>query len=245
MARQTARQSKSSKTTRSTKASKASKIKVPKKITLQMMRKTLYVAVVLDALDSIGLKNQAPRVSLAPLTGIKSIVGRCKTTLWADMFHDDPSPYELELKALDSCQKDDVFIAAAGGSNRSGIWGELLSTAARNSGCVGTIVDGSVRDVSKMAKMKFPVFARAANPYDSQNRQRVIDMDIPIQIDGVQFAPGDLVFADEDGVCVVPQAVEEQVLQLAWAKVFAENESRDAIKNGMKALAAYEKFGVL
>lgn len=224
---------------------KTGKSAVPKKITLEMMRKTLYVAVVLDSLDAVGLKHQAPRVALAPQTGINTLVGRCKTTLWADMAHEDPSPYELELKALDSCKKDDVLIAAANGSNRSGIWGELLSTAARNSGCVGTIVDGSVRDISKMTKMKFPVFARGTNPYDSQHRQRVIDVDVTVEIDGVSFAPGDLVFADQDGICVVPQAVEEEVLQLAWTKVFAENVTRDAIKGGMKALAAYEKYGVL
>ena len=51
------------------------------------------------------------------------------------MAHPDPRPYELELKAVDSCQPGDVLIAAAGGSMRSGIWGELLSTAALNGGC--------------------------------------------------------------------------------------------------------------
>jgi 4-hydroxy-4-methyl-2-oxoglutarate aldolase len=217
----------------------------PKKITLEMMRKTLYAAVVLDALDAIGLKNQAPRIALPPLTGVNTLVGRCKTTLWADMAHEDPHPYELELKALDSCKKDDVLIAAAGGSVRSGIWGELLSTAARNSGCIGTIVDGAVRDVSKMTKMKFPVFARQPSPYDSQHRQRVIDVDVPVLIGGVQFAPGDLVFADLDGIVVVPQAVEEEVIARAWEKVTMENITRDAIRAGMKAFAAYQKYGVL
>jgi regulator of RNase E activity RraA len=231
--------------TRSTRSAGKTPAATPANITLAMMRKTLYVAVVLDSLDSVGLTHQSPRVELAPRTGVNILVGRCKTTLWADMAHQDPSPYELELKALDSCQKDDVLIAAANGSNRSGIWGELLSTAARNSGCVGAIVDGSVRDVAKMTAMKFPVFARGVNPYDSQHRQRVIDMDVTVEIDGVAFAPGDLVFADQDGVCVVPKAVEQEVIQRAWTKVFAENITRDAIKKGMKALAAYEKYGVL
>jgi regulator of RNase E activity RraA len=76
------------------------------------------------------------------------------------MAHVDPKPYELELLAVDSCQPDDVLVCAAGGSMRSGIWGELLSTAARNAGCIGVIVDGAVRDVAQMRRMKFPVFAR-------------------------------------------------------------------------------------
>ena len=214
-------------------------------ITLPMMRDVLYSAVVSDALDALGYPHQSPRVPLAPQTGHVKLVGRCRTTLWADMSHPDPRPYELELIAVDGCKPDDVLIAAAGGSMRSGIWGELLSTAARNSGCVGAIVDGAVRDVAKMAAMGFAVFARGRCVYDSMNRQRVIDVDVPVEIDGVRFAPGDLVIADEDGVVVVPQAVETEAIGRAWEKVHAENVTRDAIKSGMKAVAAYEKYGVL
>lgn len=218
---------------------------MPTTITIEMMRSTLYSAVVADALDSLGLKHQSPRVQLRPMTGTELLVGRCKTTLWADMSHVDPQPYELELQAVDGCQPGDVLIAAAGGSMRSGIWGELLTTAARNSGCVGAIIDGAIRDVAKIRPLAFPVFARGTCVYDSQNRQRVIDIDVPVEIDGVTFSSGDLVFADEDGVVVVPQSVEAEAIQRAWDKVHAENVTRDAIKAGMKAVAAYEKYGVL
>jgi 4-hydroxy-4-methyl-2-oxoglutarate aldolase len=214
-------------------------------ITLEMMRQSLYTAVVCDALDAEGYTRQSPRVPLGPLTVNTLLVGRCRTTLWADMAHADPRPYELELKAVDGCRPDDVMVAAAGGSMRSGVWGELLTTAARNTGCVGVLVDGAVRDLAKMRAMQFPVFARGVCIYDSKDRQRVIDLDVPVEIDHVRFAPGDLVFADEDGVVVVPQAVEAAVLQRAWEKVNAENEVRDAIRAGMKAEAAFAKYGVL
>src|SRR5689334_4088083 len=102
-------------------------------ITLDMIRETLYTAVICDALDSLGLRRQSPRIPIKPMTGFEKLVGRAKTTLWADMYHTDPKPYELELIAVDSCQPDDVMVCAAGGSMQSGVWGELLSTAARNS----------------------------------------------------------------------------------------------------------------
>lgn len=219
--------------------------KSEREITLEMMREVLFSAVVCDALDSLGYPRQSPRVPLRSYTGCGKLIGRCKTTLWADMFHADPDPYALELKAVDGCRPDDVLIAAAGGSMRSGIWGELLSTAARNSGCIGAIVDGAVRDVVPMRKMGFAVFARGTCLYDSLNRQRVIDIDVPVEIDGVLFNPGDLVFADDDGVVVVPQAVESEAIRRAWAKVHAENITRDEIRGGMKAQAAYEKYGIL
>ncbi len=217
----------------------------PDVITLDMMRQSLYSAVVSDALDGLGYKHQSPRVPLPPHTTGDLLVGRCKTTLWADMAHVDPRPYELELAAVDSCRQGDVLIAAAGGSMRSGIWGELLSTAARNQGCLGAVVDGAVRDVVQMRQMGFAVFARGTCVYDSQNRQRVIDVDVPVAIDGVTFSPGDLVFADLDGVVVVPRAIEEKAIRAAWEKVHAENVTRDAIRGGMKAADAYKKYGVL
>ncbi len=217
----------------------------PNEITLSHVRQHLYSAVICDALDSLGFTNQAARVELRQLTSSDMLVGRCRTTLWADMFHEDPQPYDLELQAVDSCQPDDVLIAAAGGSMRSGIWGELLTTAVLNGGCVGAIVDGAIRDVGKIRQLGFPVLARGVSPYDSKNRQRVIDCDISVEIGGVLFNPGDLVVADEDGIVVIPQRVESQTLSLAWAKVHSENEVRAAIGGGMKAVAAFEKYGVL
>ena len=215
-------------------------------ITLEMMRQHLTVPLLCDALDATGFTYQSPRVPLLPITLPDVIlIGRCRTTLWADMAHVDSHPYELELKAVDSCRPDDVLVCAAAGSMRSGIWGELLSTAARNSGCVGVVVDGAVRDVAQMRNMKFPVFARGRCPYDSRDRQRVIDFDVTIEIDGVKIHAGDLIAADQDGVVIVPQAVEASVVRAAWNKVHAENEVRDAIRGGMSATKAFETFGVL
>jgi regulator of RNase E activity RraA len=214
-------------------------------ITLSMIRQSLYTAVVCDALDSLGYTNQSPRVPWVALPPSAFLVGRCKTTLWGDMYHQDPKPYELELRAVDTCRPDDVLIAAAGGSLRSAVWGELLSTAAKNSGCIGAIVDGAVRDTRRMEEAQFPVFARGTCPYDSMNRQRVVDLDVPVEIDRVRFSPGDLVLADRDGVVVVPAEVEQESVRRAWDKVHAENEVRDAIRAGMTATEAYARYGVL
>src|SRR6476620_5967566 len=138
-------------------------------ITLAMMRQSLYSAVVCDALDALGYPRQSPRLAFTFHTSEQLLVGRCKTTLWSEMAHEDDRPYEKELLAVDSCQRDDVLIAAAQGSTRSGIWGELLSTAALNRGCVGAVIDGDIRDVRKMRDMEFPIFARTTSVYDSKH----------------------------------------------------------------------------
>jgi 4-hydroxy-4-methyl-2-oxoglutarate aldolase len=219
-------------------------------VTLAMARDELSVPLLCDAMDGLGLRNQAPRRPLRHLTArhdqpSKMLVGYAKTTLWADMAHVDSKPYELELAAVDSCEKDHVIVCAAGGSMRSGIWGELLSTAAHNRGVVGVVVDGAIRDVAKMRDMGFAAYALGTNPYDSRDRQRVIDYDVTVEIDGVRIEPGDLIGIDEDGFAVVPKAIIDKVLSAAWTKAHEENKVRDAIRNGMSATKAFETYGVL
>ena len=217
----------------------------PNPISLEVVRQKLYAAVVSDALDQLGCRDHSPRTRLMPMTTTTLLAGRAKTTLWSEMAHEDPAPYALELKAVDSCQSDDVVIGAAAGSMRSGVWGELLTTAARNQGCVGAIIEGAVRDVARMREMEFPVYARGSCVLDSLHRQRVVDIDVAVEIGGVTIRPGDLVLADEDGMVVVPRELEREAITKALAKVTDEDEVRVAIQNGMKASEAFDKFGVL
>ncbi len=212
---------------------------------LPPLRHVLYSAVVADVLDALGLRNQVVGVELTRVSGHELLLGRAKTTLWEDIDDVDPRPYELELQAVDGCRQGDVLIAAAGGSMRSAVWGELLSTAARSRGCVGVIVDGAVRDVVKMNDMGFTVFARGTSPRDSLHRQRVKAVDVDVEIGGVRIAPGDVVLADADGVVVVPRAVEREVLAKAHDKIVAENTVRDEIRAGATATEVFRKYGVL
>jgi len=209
------------------------------------IRRALYSAVVADVLDSIGLREQVVDVPLTRLSGVGVLAGRAKTTLWEEVFDPDPRPYELELLAVDALRPDEVVVAAADGSFRSGIWGELLSTAAQVRGCAGAIVDGAVRDVAKMDAMGFLVFARGCCPRDSLHRQRVTAVDVPVQVGGVTIASGDLLLADTDGMVVVPRAVEVEVISKAWDKVHAENLVRDEIRAGLGAGDVFRKYGVL
>lgn len=211
---------------------------------LASLRTVLYTAVVTDVLDSLGLRHQAIGVSLPRQSGMGVLLGRAKTTLWEDCEHDE-RPYELELVAVDECRRDEVIVAAAAGSIRSGIWGELLSTAARNRGCAGALIDGAVRDVAPMDAMGFLVFARGTCPLDSLHRQRVTAVDVPVEIGGIAIRPGDLVIADADGCAVIPREVEEEALAKAWDKVTAENTVRNEIRAGSKAADVFKKYGVL
>ena len=110
---------------------------------------------------------------------------------------------------------------------------------------VGAIVDGAVRDIAHMEAMQFPVFARGTSVHDSMNRQKVVEYDVPVEIAGVKFCPGDLVIADRDGIVVVPRKVEAETIQNAWNKVGDEDRVREEIANGMNAQEVYKRRGVL
>ncbi len=203
------------------------------------------MAVVADALDQIGLRNQWAGEGFSFEAGAGVLAGRCRTTQWEAVDGEDPDPYALELQAVDGCRPGDIFIAAASGTGDSGIWGELLSTAARNAGCIGAVIDGLVRDTHQMSAMGFACVARGVSPLDSQHRQRVSAVDVEVGIGGVRVRPGDWVLADADGVVFVPAAEAEAVHFRALAKTADESLARTAIKKGMPAAAAYERFGVL
>jgi 4-hydroxy-4-methyl-2-oxoglutarate aldolase len=205
----------------------------------------LGTALVLDILDARGLKHQALKSGVVPRTVNKIVVGSAKTLLWMDFAHDDPATYELELKAIDSLQTDELVVCATGNSERSGIWGELLTTAALRNGAVGIVTDGAVRDIAQVEALNFPVFSRSVCPYDSFNRQKVVAYDVRVEIDGVAVEPGDIIVADRDGVAVVPKALEGDVLKAVLDKANREDQFRDAVKSGTSLFAAYQQYQVL
>jgi len=93
--------------------------------------------------------------------------------------------------------------------------------------------------------MGFPTFARGILPLDSCRRGFVVDVDVTIQCGGVEVQSGDLVFADYDGVVVIPKAVEDEVLERAFRKATSENHTRAELLQGRLLADVYEKYGVL
>jgi len=205
----------------------------------------LYAAVVADVLDSLGRRYQVAHARLSRYSGRGVLIGSAKTLLWEEIGGVDDRPYELELKAVDECRPGEVLVCAAVGSTRSGLWGELLSTAALARGCAGVVVDGAVRDVAKMRELDFRCFAAGTCPRDSLHRVRVSELDVPVQLGGVTIEPGDIVVADDDGLVVVPRAIEREVLARACEKVGAENLVRSEIRAGHSATDVFKRYGVL
>ncbi len=209
------------------------------------MKQKLFSAVIADALDACGYRDQILRHDIRPLYPNAVAVGRALTVLSVDVYEIPEEPYKLELEAVDALKPGDVLVAQTNGTKRSSLWGELLSTAAEARGARGAVIDGFTRDSQAIAAMKFPLFVRGIAPYDSKGRSDVIAYNTPIDCGGVKVCPGDLVFGDFDGVVVVPQAVEDQALNAAFEKAAEEKMVREDLKKGMSATAAFQKYGIL
>jgi regulator of RNase E activity RraA len=91
----------------------------------------------------------------------------------------------------------------------------------------------------------FPTFSHGSYAQDQGPRGKVIDYRIPIQVGQVRVLPGDIVFGDLDGVCVIPQAAAADVLAAAFDKARKEKLVRKALEEGMTSRDAFAKFGIL
>jgi 4-hydroxy-4-methyl-2-oxoglutarate aldolase len=214
-------------------------------VSLQILRERLYTAVVSDVLDRQGLLEQAMSARIRPLEPRMRLVGRAHTVLTADIYQRPANPYEKEIASVDSLKPGDVMVAATNGSERTCLWGELLSTAARARGAAGALIDGHTRDVARILEMEFPLFCTGFRPVDSSSRSIVVDYDCPVLCGGVMVSPGDVIFADIDGVVVIPQDRLEETVQAALEKVQAENSSRQMLEEGYLLRDVYDRFGVL
>lgn len=207
----------------------------------------LYSAVLSDALDAIGIWNQAMSPKIRPLDEGLKLCGRARTAQYMEVPYvaDGVNPYELEIAIVDDLKPGDVAVFSCGGSSRIAPWGSLLSTATHARGAAGCVTDGFVRDILGIRELKLPVFHAGIAPLDSKGRGQIQAVDVPVIVDGVRVETGDLVFGDADGVVVVPRLVEATVLEHAFNKVNGEHHSMDELRAGAYLRDVYARYGVL
>lgn len=122
-------------------------------------------------------------------------------------------------------------------------FGELSAVSLRARGAVGVVLDGGSRDVDFIVREGFPVFCRYATPQDAVPRWDCVAWGHEVEIGGVRVTTGDYVVGDADGIVLIPAARVEEVRVRAEAVVGTENAVREAVREGLAPLEAYERFG--
>ena len=219
---------------------------------LEHIKKKLYTAVVGDIMDQIGYQNQFLNPKIKPLREDMVVVGRAMPVLETDTLDNTSTssnealkkPFGLMLEALDQLKENEIYLCT-GGTPTYALWGELMSTRAIQCGATGAVLNGYSRDTLGVLELNFPTFSYGSYAQDQAPRGKVIDYRIPIKIGKVVITPGDIVFGDIDGVCIIPQEIEKEVVQLAEEKVSGENLVRKSIEAGMSSVEAFNKYGVM
>lgn len=216
-------------------------------------REKLFTALVGDVLDKMGFYHQFLPAHVKPLDSGMVVIGRAMPVVEADVFGEGmeksqnpilQKPFGLMFEALDDLKEDEVYICS-GASHRFALWGGLMSTRAMQLKAAGAVLNGFCRDTNEILHLNFPTFAVGTYAQDQGPRGKVIAYRVPIEWDGVLISPGDIIFGDRDGVIVVPRKIEEDAFRKATEKAIGEKHVLKALQEGMSAVAAFEKFGIM
>ena len=196
----------------------------------------LDTATISDALDRLAIVGQCYRIK--PRDASFRMAGRAFTILYGPAGNPPGSVGDY----IDDVPEGSVIVLDNGGRDDATVWGDILTEVANRRKIAGTVIDGVCRDVALCLELGYPVFARDHWMRTGKDRVQVEGMNVPVNIGNARVSPGDIIRGDADGVVVIPQEHEDQVLASAEEIGAAEDRIREAVRGGLRLDEARAKF---
>ena len=161
---------------------------------------------------------------ITPVTGSVKMVGKALTV------RTYPGDWAKPVEAIDIANEGDVIVIDAGGVGPA-VWGELATWSSIQKRLSGVVIDGAIRDVPEIRRLKFPAFSRLITPRAGEPKG-FGEIGVPITVGGIKVFTGDFVVGDEDGVVVIPKDRVVEVTNRAMNVLETENRIRKEIQEG-------------
>lgn len=200
----------------------------------------LSTANVSDGLDRVGFNGQP--LGIDPLwDDCPKIVGPAATLKLVPVGEAEESPVLGTLEAVKRGNPGDVLVIDQGGVMDINSYGGVAGFTTRQFGLVGCVIDGVTRDVDEYKQLNLPVYAKGRITKSIRNRCACAGYGIEVQLGGVPVRQGDLIMADDNGVCVIPKEHIAEVLK--YAKLFKSIEDAivEEVRKGVDPVEAHDK----
>jgi 4-hydroxy-4-methyl-2-oxoglutarate aldolase len=197
--------------------------------------KKLPTAAVSDAMDKLGIEGAC--LGIKPLSHSSHIVARAYTLKYEPVGVHRGTVGDF----IDEVPPEQVVVIDNAGRLNCTVWGDILTSVAYRRGIAGVVINGVCRDVAHSLQLGFPIFSKGHYMRTGKDRVQLEAVNVPVSLGDIRVNPGDLLVCDADGVVVVPQELEEQILSVAEQIDKAEMAIRKDAEEGLSLVDARQK----
>ncbi|MDD1515896.1 RraA family protein [Priestia megaterium] len=180
-----------------------------------------------DALDKLGIDGQCFGIQSNSVSW--KIAGRAFTVKYGPVSIEKGTVGDF----IDDVKPGEIVVIDNQGRLDCTVWGDIMTGVAKHKGIAGTVIDGVCRDTNRILELDYPVFSSNRYMRTGKDRVQVDSIGEAVSIANIRVRPGDIIVGDSDGVVVIPQEMEEQVLSVAIEIEGAEHQIRLATEKGM------------